>query len=93
MMRLTGYLAREGAHRFEGALDWVSSQAAGAIVLDLSGLLGWSKEGEAAASHAVRASIAVFGLRGREAPLVTGCAACVGTCRDVESALAALTSA
>ncbi|MCX5604849.1 STAS domain-containing protein [Streptomyces phaeochromogenes] len=93
VMHLSGYLGRQDAHRFEGALDWVRSHAAGAIVLDMSGLLGWSEEGEAAASKAVHAPIAVCGLRGREAPLLTGCAACVGIYPDLDTALAALASA
>ncbi|WP_405927333.1 hypothetical protein [Streptomyces sp. NBC_00035] len=93
VMHLSGYLGREDAHRFEGALDWVRSHADGPIVLDMSGLLGWSDEGEIAASNAARAPIAVCGLRGRAAPLLTGCAACVGTYPDLDTALASLASA
>ncbi|MFE7045692.1 hypothetical protein ACFU9X_41720 [Streptomyces atratus] len=48
VIRLDGYLGADGTARFAGGVGWVLAQYEGPIVLDASGLLGWSPEGEAA---------------------------------------------
>ena len=76
VVHLSGYLGRLDAHRFHGAMGWVRSRTDGPVVLDLTALLGWSQEGEAAVTHAAGTDtpLAVCGLLGRPAPALTGTA-------------------
>ncbi|MCW8216679.1 hypothetical protein H5I60_08560 [Streptomyces griseolus] len=93
VLQLFGYLGRQDAHRFEGAVDWVRSRCKGPLVLDMSGLLGWSGEGEAAVMRAAGNSLAVCGLRERPAPLLAANKALIRIYPDVASAVANLASA
>ncbi|MGW7445687.1 hypothetical protein [Kitasatospora sp. NPDC054795] len=68
------------------------------MVIDPSGLLGWSQEGEAAIVDAAgrlgahRCPLMVCGLRGRAAPLpsTSGALGLVRVCSDLPTALSAL---
>ncbi|MFF7663640.1 hypothetical protein [Streptomyces canus] len=94
VLHLFGYLGRQDTHRFEGAVGWVRSRSNGMLVLDMSGLLGWSEEGEAAVLRAAQSPLAVCGLRERPAPLLTGdTAGPVRVYPDLRSALADLATA
>ncbi|WP_241748371.1 STAS domain-containing protein [Streptomyces sp. M3] len=92
VLQLFGYLGRQDAHRFEGAVGWVRSRSTGPLVLDLSGLLGWSEEGEAAVVRAAGSPLAVCGLRDRPAPLLTTEDTLIRIYPDLRSALADLAS-
>jgi hypothetical protein len=48
VLSLAGYLGVDGIDRFTGAVGWVLACTGGSVVLEVSGLLGWSPEGEAA---------------------------------------------
>ncbi|WP_031085687.1 hypothetical protein [Streptomyces sp. NRRL S-1831] len=72
VLHVFGYLGRQDTHRFDGVVDWVRSRSDGRLVLDMSGLLGWSEEGEAAVLRAARSPLGVCGLLDRPAPLLTG---------------------
>ncbi|WP_043267503.1 STAS domain-containing protein [Streptomyces sp. CT34] len=49
VLTLTGHLGGEATARFAGAVSWVRARsAAGSILLDLTGLVSWDAEGEAA---------------------------------------------
>jgi hypothetical protein len=52
-------------------MSWARSRATGMIVVDVSGLSDWSEEGEAAILDAARAPLALCGVRGHAAPLLT----------------------
>ncbi len=94
VLHLFGFLGRQDTHRFEGAVGWVRSRSNGMLVLDLSGLLGWSEEGEAAVLRAAQSPLAVCGLRDRPAPLLTGdTAGLIRVYPDLRSALADLATA
>ncbi|WP_405959644.1 STAS domain-containing protein [Streptomyces sp. NBC_00024] len=94
VLHLFGFLGRQDTHRFEGAVDWVRSRSDGELVLDLSGLLGWSEEGEAAMVRAAQSPLAVCGLRDRPASLLSGdTTGLVRIYPDLRSALAALATA
>lgn len=92
VLQLFGFLGRQDAHRFEGAVDWVRSRCKGPLVLDMSGLLGWSTEGEAAVVRAAGDSLAVCGLRERPAPLLAAREAVIRIYPDLPSAVAHLAS-
>lgn len=72
VLHLFGFLGREDAHRFEGAVDWVRSRSDGMLVMDMSGLLGWSEDGEVAVLRAAQSRLAVCGLGDRPAPMLSG---------------------
>lgn len=94
VLHLFGYLGCQDTHRFVGAVEWVRSRSNGTLVLDMSGLLGWSQEGEAAVLRAAQSPLAVCGLLDRPAPLLIGDT--TGRIRihpDLHSALAALATA
>ncbi|UKY48551.1 hypothetical protein [Streptomyces inhibens] len=48
VLTLTGHLGGETTARFVGAIDWVRPRATGPILLDVTGLVSWSDDGEAA---------------------------------------------
>ncbi|MEU2737422.1 anti-sigma factor antagonist [Streptomyces sp. NPDC007095] len=54
LLSLSGYLGPEGAHRFTGAIDWVMARGTGPVVADMTGLRGWSLEGQLAVTEAAR---------------------------------------
>lgn len=98
VLRLSGFLGTAALHRFDGALAWARARCGGPIVLDLSGLLGWNADGEAAIVDASghpsggHDPLAVCGLGARRAPLLDA-AAGAGVLllyRDADTALAAL---
>lgn len=94
VLHLFGFLGRQDTHRFEGAVDWVRSRSNGTLVLDMSGLVGWSEEGEAAVVRAARSPLAVCGLLDRFAPLVSGdTSGLIRIYSDIRSALADLATA
>jgi hypothetical protein len=90
VVHLSGYLGRLDVHRFDGAMDWVRSRTDGPVVLDLTALLGWSREGEAAVVRAAETPLAVCGLRGRPAPALTGAAGRIRIYPDPAAAVAAM---
>lgn len=51
-MTVTGYLGAEALPRFKGATGWISTRAT-TLILDLSGLQGWSDAGRAAVVAAI----------------------------------------
>ncbi|MFD9125387.1 STAS domain-containing protein [Kitasatospora sp. NPDC059571] len=69
VLHLSGFLGERVVHRFQGAFAWARARSEVALVLDLSGLLGWSPEGMAAIIDAARqlgphhAPLTVCGLR------------------------------
>ncbi|UIX34247.1 STAS domain-containing protein [Streptomyces sp. GQFP] len=54
ILSLTGYLGPDAVHRFEGAIGWVVGRGTGPVVVDLTGLRGWSTEGQLAITDAAR---------------------------------------
>lgn len=92
VVHLSGYLGRSDTHRFGGAMGWVRSRREGPVVLDLTALLGWSREGEAAVVRAAETPLAVCGLRGRPAPTLTGAAGQIRFYPDLAAAVADLAS-
>jgi hypothetical protein len=54
LLSLAGFLGPEGAHRFTGAIDWVMARGTGPVVVDMTGLRGWSLEGQLAVTEAAR---------------------------------------
>lgn len=92
VLQLFGYFGRQDVHRFEGAVDWVRSRCNGPLVLDMSGLLGWSTEGESAVVRAAATLLAVCGLHERPAPLLAANPASIRIYPDLPSAVAHLTS-
>ena len=94
VLHLFGFLGRKDTHRFEGAVDWVRSHSEGMFVIDMSGLLGWSDEGEAAVLRAAQSPLAVCGLRDRPAPMLSGDeTGLIRTYPDLNSALTDLATA
>ncbi|TDT97410.1 hypothetical protein EDD99_5540 [Streptomyces sp. 846.5] len=45
VLSLTGYLGDEATARFAGAVGWAIARGEGAVILDLTGLQGWSPWG------------------------------------------------
>ncbi|WP_328687965.1 hypothetical protein OHA74_53905 [Streptomyces phaeochromogenes] len=94
VLHLFGFLSGQDTHRFDGAVDWVRSRSNGMLVLDMSGLLGWSEEGEAAVLRAAQSPLAVCGLLDRPALLLTGdTTGLIRIHSDLRSALADLAAA
>ncbi|MEV5910255.1 STAS domain-containing protein [Streptomyces chartreusis] len=54
ILSVAGYLGPHAVHRFAGAVGWAVARGTGAIILDLSGLRGWSTEGQVAITEAAR---------------------------------------
>ncbi|MGW1004358.1 hypothetical protein [Streptomyces sp. NPDC002520] len=63
VLHLAGFLGADGTGRFTGAIAWVLARARGPVVLEVSGLLGWSPEGQVAVLDLARR------LSGRPRPL------------------------
>jgi hypothetical protein len=63
VVHLAGYLGADAVGRFEGAIGWVIARRRGVVLLDATGLLGFSVEGRAAiggaAARLVDAGMAV----------------------------------
>lgn len=55
VLRLSGYLGSQATRRFTGAIGWALARGTGSIIVDLTGLEGWSESGrEAVVLAAVR---------------------------------------
>ena len=52
VMRVAGFLGSSAVDRFSEGFGWVAARSTGAVILDLTELLGWSAEGEAAVLQA-----------------------------------------
>jgi hypothetical protein len=52
VVHLAGYLGAEAVDQFEGAVGWVIARRPGVVLLDGTGLLGFSVEGRAAIGSA-----------------------------------------
>ncbi|WP_405810261.1 STAS domain-containing protein [Streptomyces sp. NBC_00210] len=64
VLRVAGFLGSSAVDRFLDGFGWVAARSTGAVVLDLTELLGWSTEGWAAVLQAAAT------LRKSERPLV-----------------------
>ncbi|MFF4350103.1 anti-sigma factor antagonist [Streptomyces sp. NPDC001530] len=54
VLSVAGYLGRDAARRFTGAVGWVLARGTGPVLVDLTELRGWSTEGQFAISEAAR---------------------------------------
>ncbi|MDI9886424.1 anti-sigma factor antagonist [Streptomyces sp. HNM0645] len=63
VMAVVGFLGNNAVGRFSDGFGWVVARSTGPVVLDLTGLLGWSAEGVTAVMQAAT------GLRGGRGPL------------------------
>ncbi|HEY3482588.1 MAG TPA: anti-sigma factor antagonist [Streptomyces sp.] len=54
VLSLAGYLGPEATDRFSGAIGWVQARGTGPVILDLTGLRGWSTDGQLAVAEAAR---------------------------------------
>lgn len=54
VLSLAGFLGSEAVDRFSGAIGWALARGAGPVVLDLTGLRGWSVGGQLAVAEAAR---------------------------------------
>ncbi|MER7759740.1 STAS domain-containing protein [Streptomyces sp. NPDC097619] len=52
VLSLAGYLGPEATERFSGAVGWALARGTGPVVLDLTGLRGWSACGRRAVAEA-----------------------------------------
>ncbi|WP_282697311.1 STAS domain-containing protein [Streptomyces sp. CC208A] len=54
VLSLSGYLGADAVGRFSGAVGWALARGTGPVVLDLTGLRGWSAGGQLAVAEAAR---------------------------------------
>ncbi|MFJ9551925.1 STAS domain-containing protein [Streptomyces erythrochromogenes] len=54
VLSLAGYLGADATDRFTGAIGWALARGTGPVILDLTGLLGWSAGGQIAVAQAAR---------------------------------------
>ncbi|WP_327414828.1 STAS domain-containing protein [Streptomyces sp. NBC_01233] len=54
VLSLAGYLGADAVDRFTGAIGWALARGTGPVILDLTGLLGWSAGGQIAVAQAAR---------------------------------------
>jgi hypothetical protein len=54
VLSVSGFLGPEAVRRFSGAVGWVVGRGTGPVVVDLTGLRGWSAEGQSAITEAAR---------------------------------------
>ncbi|MCB5163927.1 anti-sigma factor antagonist [Streptomyces bambusae] len=54
VLTLTGHLGMEAIDRFVGAVGWTLARGSGPVIVDLTGLLGWSPGGQLAVADAAR---------------------------------------
>ncbi|MEI5525461.1 anti-sigma factor antagonist [Streptomyces brasiliscabiei] len=54
ILSVTGYLGPDAVHRFAGAVGWVVGRGSGPVIVDLTGLRGWSTEGQVSITEAAR---------------------------------------
>jgi hypothetical protein len=48
VLSLSGYLGSQATDRFAGAIGWVVARGSGPVIIDLTGLQGWSESGREA---------------------------------------------
>ncbi|MET7481707.1 anti-sigma factor antagonist [Streptomyces sp. NPDC005538] len=54
VLSVSGYLGPDAVRRFDGAVGWVVGRGSGPVIVDLTGLRGWSTEGQLAITEAAR---------------------------------------
>ncbi|MFF0041533.1 anti-sigma factor antagonist [Streptomyces mirabilis] len=54
ILSVSGYLGPDAVHRFTGAVGWALARGTGPVIVDLTGLRGWSAEGQLAITEAAR---------------------------------------
>nr|WSX48664.1 STAS domain-containing protein [Streptomyces sp. NBC_00974] len=54
VLSLAGYLGADATDRFTGAVGWALARGTGPVILDLTGLMGWSAGGQIAVAQAAR---------------------------------------
>ncbi|MFJ6895594.1 anti-sigma factor antagonist [Streptomyces hokutonensis] len=54
ILSVSGYLGPDAVRRFAGAVGWVVGRGSGPVIVDLTGLRGWSAEGQLAITEAAR---------------------------------------
>ncbi len=54
VLSVAGYLGPEAVRRFTGAVGWALARGTGPVIVDLTGLRGWSAEGQLALAEAAR---------------------------------------
>jgi hypothetical protein len=54
ILSVSGFLGPDAVHRFAGAIGWVVGRGSGPVIVDLTGLRGWSAEGQLAITEAAR---------------------------------------
>ncbi|MFF8598058.1 anti-sigma factor antagonist [Streptomyces sp. NPDC015232] len=54
VLSLAGFLGADAVGRFDGAVGWVVARGDGPVILDLTGLRGWSAGGQLAVAGAAR---------------------------------------
>ncbi|HEY8983992.1 MAG TPA: anti-sigma factor antagonist [Streptomyces sp.] len=54
ILSVTGHLGPDAVHRFTGAIGWAQVRGTGPVILDLTGLRGWSTEGQLAILEAAQ---------------------------------------
>ncbi|WP_129260348.1 STAS domain-containing protein [Streptomyces sp. M3] len=54
VLSLSGHLGTDAVPRFHGAVGWVLARGAGPVVLDMTGVRGWSVGGQVAVAQAAR---------------------------------------
>lgn len=54
ILSVSGHLGPGAVHRFTGAIGWVVGRGSGPVIVDLTGLRGWSTEGQLAITEAAR---------------------------------------
>ncbi|MFG2030578.1 STAS domain-containing protein [Streptomyces sp. NPDC048825] len=54
ILSVSGYLGLDAVRRFAGAVGWVVGRGTGPVIVDLTGLRGWSAEGQLAITEAAR---------------------------------------
>ena len=54
ILSVAGYLGPDAVRRFTGAVGWALARGSGPVVVDLTGLRGWSVEGQLAIIEAAR---------------------------------------
>ena len=54
VLSLAGFLGADAVARFTGAVGWALARGTGPVILDLTGLRGWSAGGQLAVAQAAR---------------------------------------
>ncbi|MGD3109853.1 STAS domain-containing protein [Streptomyces sp. YGL11-2] len=98
VLTLTGHLDGEATARFVGAIGWIQARNSGRVLLDLTGLVSWSTDGEAAVLDAARRlgtqeqPLALCGIGDLPTTALTGNQAIpLGIYPDLDTALGSLT--